>query len=129
MRLSQVLVVATASFFFASEAIAVTEDSNQVKISTLTRGGPSQRLLRSYSKPVEEDSDDLDDPDDSEERSGTTEKLKALAKSWNLSYSGVATGPVKLSDEQYSKWKAIVDEGTKARQRARREVHNMEWRA
>ncbi|GMF58911.1 unnamed protein product [Phytophthora fragariaefolia] len=76
MRLSQVLVIAAASILFASEAIAVTMDSNQAKISTVARGGSRQRFLRSYKKTVEDDSDDLD-----EERVRTT-ALETLAKSW-----------------------------------------------
>ncbi|OWZ14201.1 Avirulence (Avh) protein [Phytophthora megakarya] len=64
MHLSQVLVVGAASFLFASEAIAVAMDSNHVKTPTVERDDPNQRLLRSYSKPVEDDSDDFDDSDD-----------------------------------------------------------------
>ncbi|OWZ20238.1 Avirulence (Avh) protein [Phytophthora megakarya] len=129
MRLSQVLVVAAASFLFASDAIAVTMDTNQAKISTMARGGPSQRLLRSY-KPVEDDSDgldDLEDLDDSEERGGNS-GLKDLAKSWGLSYSGIKSGAVRLSESQHNAWKAIVNAGIDAGKKAKRDAFNDAWR-
>ncbi|OWZ09082.1 Avirulence (Avh) protein [Phytophthora megakarya] len=132
MRFSQVVVVAAASFLFASEAIAVTVDTNQGKISTVARGGPSQRLLRSY-KAAEDDSDDLDDLDDledlddSEERGGNS-ALKDLAKSWNLSYSGIKSGAIKLTEEQHNAWKAIINARIDAGTKAKRDAYNAAWR-
>ncbi|KAJ8523757.1 hypothetical protein ON010_g17360 [Phytophthora cinnamomi] len=67
LRLAQVLFFAAASILFASEAIAVTADSS----ITVARNGLSQRRLRSYSKPVEEDDSNYSlepDGDDPEER-------------------------------------------------------------
>ncbi|OWZ14096.1 Avirulence (Avh) protein [Phytophthora megakarya] len=123
MRLSQVLVVAAASFLFATETIAVTMDSNQGKISSVARGGQSQRVLRSY-KPVEDDSDDLDD---SEERGGNS-ALKDLAKSWGLSFSGIQSGVVKLSEEQHNAWTAIVNAGIATSKKTKRDAYNKAWR-
>ncbi|OWZ13275.1 Avirulence (Avh) protein [Phytophthora megakarya] len=131
MRLSQVLVLAAASFLFASETIAVTMGSNQAKISTVARVRPNQRLLRSY-KPVEDDSDDqddLDDLDDSEERGGNTEQLKALARGWGLSFSKISNGSIKLTDEQLQAWQAIINSGVQAKRKFARDAHNAAWRA
>ncbi|EGZ10506.1 hypothetical protein PHYSODRAFT_265349, partial [Phytophthora sojae] len=58
----------------------------QAKISTVPRSGPNQRLLRGYSKPVEEnDSDDYEnrgfateEEDDSEERTLTSGQIDSL---------------------------------------------------
>ncbi|OWZ04506.1 RxLR effector protein [Phytophthora megakarya] len=108
MRLSQILVAVAASFLFASEAIA------------------SQRVLRSY-KPVEDDSDDLDDLDDSEERGGNS-ALKDLAKTWGLSYSGIKSGVVRLTEEQHNAWKAILNAGIDAGKKAKRDAYNDAWR-
>ncbi|KAL4133799.1 hypothetical protein PRIC2_004115 [Phytophthora ramorum] len=48
-RLSRILAVMAASFLFASEAFAMTTDSNQAKIAQVTSPkGPSQRLLRMH---------------------------------------------------------------------------------
>ncbi|OWY99634.1 Avirulence (Avh) protein [Phytophthora megakarya] len=130
MRLSQVVVVAVASFLFASEGIALSMDTNQAKILTVARGGPSQRLLRSY-KPVKDDSDDLDDLedlDDSEERGGNTEQLQALARSWGLSFSKISNGTIKLTEEQLQAWQAIINAGVKASEKAQRDAHNAKWR-
>ncbi|POM59937.1 Secreted RxLR effector peptide protein [Phytophthora palmivora] len=126
MRLSQVLVVAAASFLFASEAITVTMDSNQAKISTVVGGGPSQRLLRRNEKPVDPDSDDSDDLD--EERGGNTDQLKALARSWGLSFSGISQGTVRLSEDQLKAWQAIVNAGIKASKREKIAAYNAAWR-
>ncbi|KAG2766060.1 hypothetical protein Pcac1_g22657 [Phytophthora cactorum] len=124
MRLSQVLVVAAASFLFASEAIAVTMDSNQAKISTVARGGPSKRLLRSYSKPVEDDSDDLDD---SEERTGNG--LAALATRWGYTVDDITAGIVKLNEKQLKKWQAVLNENIKQRKSEKIKEFNDAWRA
>ncbi|POM66558.1 Avirulence protein (Avh) [Phytophthora palmivora] len=130
MHLSQVLVVAAASFLFASEAIAVTMDSNQAKISTVARGSPSQRLLRRYEKPVDPDSDDSDDLDylNSEER-GIGSKLQALASSWGHSVDDISNGVVRLTEKQHDAWKAVVNKGIEASKKAKREAANAAWRA
>ncbi|POM64197.1 Avr1b-1 Avirulence-like protein [Phytophthora palmivora] len=118
MRLSQVLVVAAASFLFASETIAVTMDSNQAKISTVEGGGPSQRLLRRYEEP---DSDDLDDLDDTEERGRT---IYDLAAKWGHSVDDIQNGVVKLSESRYEKWRTALNEAIEAKKRAKREAAN-----
>ncbi|EGZ10416.1 hypothetical protein PHYSODRAFT_287041 [Phytophthora sojae] len=141
MRLSQVLVVAAASFLFASEAIAVTTDSVQAKITTVARGGPSQRLLRSYSKPAEENdsadsekwgftTEELDD--DSEERgltSGQIESLTKLANKWGHSYDDLVNGVVRLSEKKQQKWIDRVNAYIKENKKAQREAYNAAWRA
>ncbi|OWZ04483.1 Avirulence (Avh) protein [Phytophthora megakarya] len=127
MRLSQVLVIGAASFLFANEAIAVTMDSNQAKVSTMASAGPTQRLLRSY-KHVEEDSDDLDDLDNLEERSGNP-ALRDLAKSWSLSFDDIISGAIRLTDEQHNAWKAIVNAGITKGQKKSRDAYNEVWRA
>ncbi|KAL4158691.1 hypothetical protein PRNP1_004466 [Phytophthora ramorum] len=49
MRLSCILAVLAASVLFASEAFAMTTNSNQAKIAQVTSPkGPSQRLLRMH---------------------------------------------------------------------------------
>eukprot|EP00644_Phytophthora_capsici_P012340 jgi/Phyca11/19192/fgenesh1_pg.PHYCAscaffold_46_\ len=70
MRLSQVLVIAVASFVFASDTVAVAT-SNQAKISKMEQS-PSQRLLRSNHYPVKEEEDESEDSVDFEERGFTT---------------------------------------------------------
>ncbi|OWZ10812.1 Avirulence (Avh) protein [Phytophthora megakarya] len=128
MHLSQVVVVAAASFLFASKAIAVTADTNQAKISMVARGGPSQRLLR-Y-KPVKDDSYDIDDLDDlgeTEER-GFTSDLQALARSWSLSYDDIAAGTQRLTHDQQKEWTAIVNKAITKSQRKNREAYNAKWR-
>ncbi|POM70658.1 Avirulence protein (Avh) [Phytophthora palmivora] len=125
MRLTQVLVVATASFLFASEAIAVTMDSNQAKISTVARGGPSQRLLRSYKNHVEDDSDNFDD---SEERGPMTE-LRTLATKWGYSIDDIVTGSARLSDKQNKKWLNALNTGMETNKRAKLEAASAARRA
>ncbi|GMF57752.1 unnamed protein product [Phytophthora fragariaefolia] len=125
MRLSQVLVIAAASFLFASEAIAVTPDSNQAKISTVARGDSRQRFLRSYKKTVEDDSDDLDDLD--EERAGNS-ALEALAKSWGHNLDDIFEGVVRLTDDQYKAWHAVLNKGVAASKKVKRDAHNAKWR-
>ncbi|OWY97907.1 Avirulence (Avh) protein [Phytophthora megakarya] len=134
MLLTRVLVIVAASFVLASEA-TVTINSNQAKISTMAhtmaRGGPSQRLLRSY-KPVEDDSDglnDLENLDESEERGGNTEQLKALARGWGLSFSKISNGSIKLTEEQLQAWQAIINAGVQAKRKVARDAHNAAWRA
>ncbi|POM70262.1 Secreted RxLR effector peptide protein [Phytophthora palmivora] len=126
MRLSQVLVIAAASFLFAGEAIAVTMDSNQAKISTVARGSPSQRLLRKYE---ETDSDDLDDLDylNSEER-GIESIVQALATQWGHSVDDISNGLVRLTEKQHEAWKAIVNKGIEASKKAKRDAANAAWR-
>ncbi|POM73989.1 Hypothetical protein PHPALM_9109 [Phytophthora palmivora] len=129
MRLSQVLVIGAASFLFAGEAIAVTMDSNQAKISTVARGSPSQRLLRKYEEPDSDDLDDLDDLDylNSEER-GIESKLQALATQWGHSVDDISNGVVKLTEQQHEAWKAIVNKGIDARKKLKRDTANAAWR-
>ncbi|OWZ04256.1 RxLR effector protein [Phytophthora megakarya] len=130
MLLTRVLVIVAASFVLASEA-TVTMNSNQAKISTMARGGSSQRLLRSY-KPVEDDSDglnDLENLDEPEERGGNTEQLKALATDWGLSFSKISNGSIKLTEEQLQAWQAIVNAGVQAKRKVARDAHNAAWRA
>ncbi|POM79605.1 Hypothetical protein PHPALM_2678 [Phytophthora palmivora] len=129
MRLSQVLVIAAASFLFAGEAIAVTMDSNQAKISTVARGSPSQRLLRKYEETDSDDLDDLDDLDylNSEER-GIESKLQALATQWGHSVNDISNGLVRLTGKQHEAWKAIVDKGIEASKKAKRDAANAAWR-
>ncbi|POM61477.1 RxLR effector peptide [Phytophthora palmivora] len=118
MRLSQVLVVAAASFLFASEAIAVTADSNQAKLSTVARVGPSQRLLRRYEEP---DSDDLDDLDDTEERGRS---IYDLATKWGHSVDDIKSGAVRLSESRLKKWQTALNEAIDAKKKAERVAHN-----
>ncbi|POM81405.1 Avirulence protein (Avh) [Phytophthora palmivora] len=129
MRLAQVLLVAAASFLFASEAIAATMDSNQAKISTVVGGSPSQRLLRRNEKPVDPDLDDSDDLDDLDEERGIKTELKALAKTWGLSFSDIAKGSVRLSDDQLTAWQAVVNKGIEVKKKVNREAYNAAWRA
>ncbi|POM73702.1 Secreted RxLR effector peptide protein [Phytophthora palmivora] len=98
-------------------------DSNQAKISTVEGDGPSQRLLRRYEEP---DSDDLDDLD--EERGGNTDQLKALARSWGLSFSEISKGTVRLTEKQHEAWIAIVNKGIEASKKAKRDAANAVWR-
>ncbi|POM80734.1 Avirulence protein (Avh) [Phytophthora palmivora] len=119
MRLSQVLVVAAASFLFASETIAVTMDSNEAKLSTVARGGPSQRLLRRYEEP---DSDDLDD---TEERGPT---ISELAAKWGHSVDDISNGVVRLSEKQLKKWQDALNDAIAASKKAKRDAANAAWR-
>ncbi|GMF16556.1 unnamed protein product [Phytophthora fragariaefolia] len=107
------------------EAIAVTMDSNQAKISTVARGGSRQRFLRSYKKTVEDDSDDLDDLD--EERVRTT-ALETLAKSWGYTYDDIVKRVVTLTDDQYRAWRHLLNKGVDASKKARRDAFNADWR-
>ncbi|OWY99517.1 Avirulence (Avh) protein [Phytophthora megakarya] len=131
MHLSQVLVVGVASFLFASEAIAVAMNSNQAKTLTVER---DQRSLRSYSKPVEDDSDDFDDfddldsLDDTEERGGNP-TVQDLAKKWGQTVNGITTGAIKLTDDQYTAWRAAVNEGIETSKKAKRVAANAAWHA
>ncbi|POM57996.1 Avirulence protein (Avh) [Phytophthora palmivora] len=132
MRLSQVLVVAAASFLFASEAIAVTMDSNQAKISTVAHGDTSQRLLRRNEKPVDPDSDDSDDLDDLDNLDDTEERgptLSQLAAKWGHSVDDISNGVVKLSERRYEKWRTALNEAIEASKKAKREAANAAWRA
>ncbi|POM79052.1 Avr1b-1 Avirulence-like protein [Phytophthora palmivora] len=115
MRLSQILMVAAASFLFASETIAVTMDSNQAKISTVVGGTPSQRLLRRYEEP---DSDDLDD---TEERGPT---ISELAAKWGKSVDEIQNSVVRLSEKRQKKWQAALNEAYAAKKKAERVAHN-----
>ncbi|OWZ03950.1 hypothetical protein PHMEG_00024234 [Phytophthora megakarya] len=93
-------------------------DSNHGKTPTVERDDANQHLLRSYSKPVEddsddfEDSDDLDSLDDTEERGGNP-TLHDLAKKWDHSVKGITTGAVKRTDDQYAAWQAVLNAGIK----------------
>ncbi|POM62647.1 Avr1b-1 Avirulence-like protein [Phytophthora palmivora] len=121
MRLSQVLVVAAASFLFASEAIAVTVDSNQAKI-TVVGGSPSQRLLRKYEEP---DSDVLDDLENTEERGRS---IYDLAAKWGHSVDDIQNRVVKLSEKRQEKWQAALNEAIAAKKKAKIQAHNAAWR-
>eukprot|EP00644_Phytophthora_capsici_P012341 jgi/Phyca11/19193/fgenesh1_pg.PHYCAscaffold_46_\ len=101
MRLSQVLVIAVASFVFASDTVAVAT-SNQAKISKMEQS-PSQRLLRSNHYPVKEEEDESEDSVDFEERGFTTPDEEDLeersplssATLWHDSASVTANSPKK----------------------------------
>ncbi|POM79439.1 MoxR-like ATPase in aerotolerance operon, partial [Phytophthora palmivora] len=83
-------------------------DSNQAKISTVARGSPSQRLLRRNEKPVypdSDDSDDLNNLDDTEERGLT---LSDLAAQWGHSVDDISNGIVRLTKEQHDACDDIV---------------------
>ncbi|KAK1941503.1 hypothetical protein P3T76_007369 [Phytophthora citrophthora] len=101
MRLSQVLVIAVASFLFASNSVAAAT-SNQINISKIVQNSLSQRLLRSHKYLVEEEEDKSENSVDVEERDYTTQdeedleersplsqaqvdKLEAIASRWGTS--------------------------------------------
>ncbi|OWY90619.1 Avirulence (Avh) protein [Phytophthora megakarya] len=128
MRLSQVLVVTAASFLFASDAIAVTMDSNQAKISTVAHGGPKQRLLRRYKEPVDEEPDDLNNLQDLEER-GKTTMLKELASGWGKSYDDIINRAIRLTDDEQKAWIATINKAVAAKKKKQRDAHNAAWRA
>ncbi|KAG1684312.1 hypothetical protein DVH05_018591 [Phytophthora capsici] len=124
MRLSQVLVIAVASFVFASDTVAVAT-SNQAKISKMEQS-PSQRLLRSNHYPVKEEEDESEDSVDFEERgfttpdeedleersplsSATVKKLENIAKGWGTTYSSVAMGTSSVSQTKAKALLALRD--------------------
>ncbi|ETN10423.1 hypothetical protein PPTG_10562 [Phytophthora nicotianae INRA-310] len=72
MRFTQFLVVATASFFLASDVSSMTADLNQDS-RVASPANPSQRLLRVHHAAIEADSED-------EERSLTTREMKNMMK-------------------------------------------------
>ncbi|KAE9315683.1 hypothetical protein PF008_g19191 [Phytophthora fragariae] len=121
MRLSQVLVVAVASFLFASDTFAAAT-SDQAKISKVVRSSPSQRLLRSNNKLFKEEEDSLDaeelgsdveDEEDLEERSplstSQVSKLEEYAGQWGTSWASVAMGRSSVSQEKASALIALRD--------------------
>ncbi|OWZ12531.1 Avirulence (Avh) protein [Phytophthora megakarya] len=128
MHLSQILVAVAASFLFASEAIAVTMDSNQAMVSTVARGDPDQRLLRRYKEPVEEDSDDLNNLQDLEER-GKTTMLKELANSWGKSYDDIINRVIRLTDDEQKAWIATINKALGAKKKKQIHAYNAAWRA
>ncbi|KAK1930114.1 hypothetical protein P3T76_014348 [Phytophthora citrophthora] len=116
MRLSQILVIAVASFLFASDTVAAAT-SNQAKISKMAQGNPSQRNLRGNKYLVEEEEDQSEDSVDVEERGYTThdeedleergplssiqvDKLDAIARGWGTTYERVAMGLSSISKEK-----------------------------
>ncbi|KAK1932253.1 hypothetical protein P3T76_012247 [Phytophthora citrophthora] len=116
MRLSQVLVIAVASFLFASDSVAVAT-SNQAKISKIVQSSPSQRLLRSDKYLVLDEKDQSEDSVDVKERGFTTPdeedleersplspaqvtKLENIAKGWKTTYASVAMGTSGISAEK-----------------------------
>ncbi|KAK1932348.1 hypothetical protein P3T76_012342 [Phytophthora citrophthora] len=125
MRLSQVLVIAAASFLFASDTVAVTT-SNQAKISKMVQSSPSQRLLRSDKylvldeKDQSEDSVDVEergfatpDEEDLEERSPLSNKvvnkLENIAAGWGTTYSSIVMGRSQVSDAKVAALKQLRD--------------------
>ncbi|ETI48415.1 hypothetical protein F441_07526, partial [Phytophthora nicotianae CJ01A1] len=72
MRFTQFLMVATASFFLASDVSSMTADLNQDS-RVASPANPSQRLLRVHHAAIEADSED-------EERSLTTREMKKMMK-------------------------------------------------
>ncbi|KAK1941445.1 hypothetical protein P3T76_007311 [Phytophthora citrophthora] len=116
MRLSQVLVIAVASFVFASDTVAVAT-SNQAKISKMVQSNPSQRFLRSHRYLVNKEEDESDDSVDVEERGYTTydeedmeeraplsqaqiDKLETIASRWGTTWTSVAMGYSSVSTEK-----------------------------
>ncbi|KAE8955018.1 hypothetical protein PR001_g32268 [Phytophthora rubi] len=125
MRLSQVLMVAVASFLFASDTFAAAT-SDQAKISKVVRGSPSQRLLRSNNKLFKEEEDESEDSLDAEERGFVVEdeedleersplstaqvsKLEKYAGKWGTSWASVAMGRSSVSQEKASALIALRD--------------------
>ncbi|KAE9315685.1 hypothetical protein PF008_g19186 [Phytophthora fragariae] len=125
MRLSQVLVVAVASFLFASDTFAAAT-SDQAKISKVVRGSPSQRLLRSNNKLFKEEEDESEDSLDAEELGFAVEdeedlkersplstsqvsKLEKYAGKWGTSWASVAMGRSSVSQEKASALIALHD--------------------
>ncbi|KAE9088877.1 hypothetical protein PF010_g19214 [Phytophthora fragariae] len=125
MRLSQVLVVAVASFLFASDTFAAAT-SDQAKISKVVRGSPSQRLLRSNNKLFKEEEDesedsldaeelgsDVEDEEDLEERSPLTaaqvSKLEKYAVKWDTTWESVAMGYSSVSKAKANALIALRD--------------------
>eukprot|EP00644_Phytophthora_capsici_P019387 jgi/Phyca11/21908/fgenesh1_pg.PHYCAscaffold_211_\ len=123
MRLSQVLVIAVASFVFASDTVAT---SNQAKISKTVQSSQSQRLLRSNHYPVKEEEDESEDSVDFEERGFTTpdeedleersplsaaivEKLDDIASRWGTSWAAVAMGQSSISEDKIKALLALRD--------------------
>ncbi|KAG1684180.1 hypothetical protein DVH05_001843 [Phytophthora capsici] len=121
MRLSQVLVIAAATFLFASDTVVIAT-SNQANISKIEQSIPSQRLLRSNKYAVKEEEDESEDSVDFEERGFATpdeedleersplsaaivEKLDDIASRWGTTWGRVAMGHSSISDD---KIKALI---------------------
>ncbi|KAG1686069.1 hypothetical protein DVH05_007164 [Phytophthora capsici] len=123
MRLSQVLVIAAATFLFASDAVAVAT-SNQAKISKMEQI-PSHRLLRSnhYVKEEEDESEDSVDfeergfatpgEEDLEERgplsTAAVERLESIASRWGTTWESVAMGYSSISKDKIDALLAMRD--------------------
>ncbi|KAJ8508353.1 hypothetical protein ON010_g18878 [Phytophthora cinnamomi] len=142
MRLPQVLVIAAASFLFASEAIAVTTDSE----ITVARDSLSQRRLRSYSKPAkEDDSDDSDasaksgftaekDDDADEERGGfdhfsseQIERLRKKAADLGYNFKHIESGTAKFAAEDLKAWQEHLGQIIREKRSAGTAAYNAEW--
>ncbi|KAG6594269.1 putative secreted RxLR effector protein [Phytophthora cinnamomi] len=140
MRLSHVLVIAAASFLFASEAIAVTMDSE----ITVARDGLSQRRLRSYNKPAkDDDSDDsakrgftAEEDDESDEERGFSdrftpeqlERLREKAEKLGYNFKHIESGTAKFAAEDLKAWQTHLNIIIKENKRAETAAHNANWR-
>ncbi|KAE8966594.1 hypothetical protein PF011_g27879 [Phytophthora fragariae] len=111
MRLSQVLVMITASFLVTSEALSTATDSNQAKIVKVTSPTvPSQRLLRTHHKVV-------DDEDDSfEERGLSNSVLESICQRLGINFERASREATYLQNHaQFEAYKQMVDTARKAK--------------